>query len=182
MSTTSGWARATGRCGTGFRARSPAQPTAEDVAFTIYTQDISNPATYRSDQAFRILGSPPYFRIPVETAAQIAEANKFKPVEPADPAVKEATTPPQTPQGHRVRAERDRRRGGARASGPGHQTRSARRARNRTRPDSGAPTFCAETSSRGSWMGWLEVVIPRSSTVAVQKRAIRVRRASGRRS
>jgi hypothetical protein len=97
------------------RVKSPAQPTAEDVAFAIYTQDISNPATYRSDQAFRILGSPPYFRIPVETAAQIAEANKFKPAEPADvpsappgsaaalvqivrSVVKEATTPPQTPE------------------------------------------------------------------------------------
>jgi hypothetical protein len=84
------------------RVKSPAQPTAEDVAFTIYTQDISNPATYRSDQAFRILGSPPYFRIPVETAAQIAEANEFKPVEPADPAAAQVPSappaPPQTPE------------------------------------------------------------------------------------
>ena len=65
--------------------------------FTIYTQDISNPATYRSDQAFRILGSPPYFRIPVETAAQIAEANKFKPVEPADPAAAQVPSAPPAP-------------------------------------------------------------------------------------
>lgn len=64
---------------------SPAGATAEDVAYTFYT-DFGDPAaTPRSDQAYQILVAAPYFRIPVETARQMKDAWQHAPAEMSDP-------------------------------------------------------------------------------------------------
>ena len=66
------------------RVTSPPHPTAEDVAYTLYTR-FEQKEVARSDQAYLIQAKPPYFRIPYATAVQIKEANKYRPPDQTDP-------------------------------------------------------------------------------------------------